>query len=67
MEEIIKILMRRDGISREEACNLVEGCRAELHDLINCADLIDFFTYDMVADIVEDWLGLEPDYLEYLL
>lgn len=67
MEEIIKILMQRDGISREEACNLVEGCRAELHDMINRADSINFFTYDMAADIVEDWLALEPDFLESLL
>lgn len=67
MDEIVKILMRRDNISEEEARNRVDCCRAELHDMLNRAESVDFFTYDLAASIVEDWLGLEPDYLEFLL
>ena len=67
MEEIIKILMRRDGISENEAQNLVDCCRAELHDMLNRAESVNFYTYDLAAGIIEDWLGLEPDYLELLL
>lgn len=67
MEEIIKILMRRDNISEEEARNRVDCCMAELHYMLNHAESVDFFTYDLATSIVEDWLGLEPDYLEYLL
>ena len=67
MEEIIKILMQRDNISEEEARNRVDCCVAELHDMLNRTESVDFYTYDWAASIVEDWLGLEPDYLEYLL
>ena len=62
MKEIVKILVRRDGISENEAWNLVEACREELLDAIeHGASLL------YVEDIVADWLGLEPDYLEMLL
>ena len=67
MEEIIKILMQRDNISEEEARNRVDCCVAELYYMLNHTESVDFFIYDLAASIVEDWLGLEPDYLEYLL
>lgn len=67
MDEIIKILMRRDNISEEEARNRVDCCMAELHYMLNHTESVDFFTHDLAASIVEDWLGLEPDYLEFLL
>lgn len=68
MDEIIKILMRRDGISENEARNLVEECRAAIQDAIENAEMYSSFSvYDEVINIMEDFLGLEPDYLEYLL
>ena len=67
MDEIIKILMRRDGITEEQARNLVDCCSAELHDMLNHTESVNFFTYDLAAGIIEDWLGLEPDYIDYLL
>lgn len=68
MDEIIKILMQRDGITENEARNLIEGCRAEIQDLLAHSDLYSSYSfYDEVSNIIADWLGLEPDYLEYLL
>jgi hypothetical protein len=62
MEELIKLLMRRDSISENEAYNLVEGCQQEIHEAIKFGANL-----ELVEDIVMDWLGLEPDYLELLL
>ena len=66
MKEVIQILMRRDGISEEEARNLVEECRAEIYDVINHGDG-GMSMYNEVVDIIADYLSLEPDYLECIL
>lgn len=57
MREIVNILMRRDGISENEARNLVENCMLEIHEAIAAG------RYMEAEDIFMDWLGLEPDYL----
>lgn len=68
MEEIYKILMRRDGITENEARNLVEECREAINDIFANAESNNFFAlYDEVTDTIADYLSLEPDYLEYLL
>lgn len=56
MEEIIKILMDRDSITREDAIQQID----EVKDIILSEDPFD------AADILMDELGLEPDWLEYL-
>ena len=61
MNEIIEILMRRDGISQLEAENLVEECREELFVAAARGN------YQECEDIVYSYLGLEPDYLDVLL
>ena len=61
MNEIVEIIMRRDGISQLEAENLVEECKEELGDAAARG------SYQECEDIVASYLGLEPDYLEYLL
>lgn len=61
MREIINILMRRDGISENEARNLVEDCMLEIHEAIAAG------RYMEAEDIFMDWLGLEPDYLMQIL
>lgn len=61
MNEIIEIIMRRDGISRLEAENLVEECREELWNAAARGN------YQECEDIVASYLGLEPDYLDDLL
>lgn len=57
MKEIINILMRRDGISENEARNLIEDCMLEINEAITAGRYIE------AEDIFMDWLGLEPDYL----
>lgn len=55
MEEIIKILMKRDGMSREEALELLEDVK----------DMMEEVSYDPeeCENIFETELGLEPDYI----
>ena len=61
MEEIISILMRRDHLTRIDAYNLIEECREEI--LEACAN----GHYFEAEDILADYLGIEPDYLMYLI
>lgn len=61
MEEIINILMRRDGISRLEAENLVIECKEEMNNAIMGGHYIE------AEDILASYLGLEPDYIFDLL
>lgn len=58
MKEIVKILMRRDHISEEEAWSLIEECQEEMADAIMRAN------YQECEDILASYLGLEPDYLD---
>ena len=61
MQEIIDILMRRDGITRNEAQNLIDECIDEMSDSFYIGD------YQTCEDIFASYLGLEPDYLEMLI
>lgn len=62
MKEIVDILMRRDGISENEAWNIIEECREEIHEAI-----MDDASINVVEDIIADYLGLEPDYIMYFI
>ena len=55
MEEIVKILMKRDGISREEALELLEDVKEMMEEV----------SYDPeeCENIFETELELEPDYI----
>lgn len=55
-EKVIKILMDRDNIDREEAKALINETIDEM------------IQYPMEADeIIMNYLGLEPDYIEDLI
>lgn len=56
MNRVIDILMKRDGIEYEDARNLVKETKDEI--ISNPID---------VNEIIKDYLGLEPDYLEDIL
>lgn len=60
-KKIEKILVKRDGISRNEAQNLIEECKEEIELAIATGNT------DKVEDILRDYLGLEPDYLDELI
>ena len=57
MNRVVKILMKRDGLSKEDAYDLVNEVRAKMQDAIACGD------YDLAEEIIESDLGLEPDYI----
>lgn len=62
LNDIIKLIQKRDGISYLEAVNCVKGCQDEL-----MAILEENPSYDAAADCIKDYLSLEPDYLQILL
>ena len=59
MNKVIEILMKRDGMSYEDARSLVKETRDEI---ISCED----FCNDP-DEIIADYLGLEPDYIDDIL
>ncbi len=61
MDSIKEVLMRRDGLSEEDAQREVDDFKANIEDSImsgNLEDIEDALMYD---------LGLEPDYLMDIL
>ena len=64
MEEIIQILMRRDHLSRQEAIDIYNECQEAILETLTenrCS-------IDDLEEILENYLGLEPDYLmEFLM
>lgn len=62
MAEIVRILMRRDGMSKNEAQEAFESCKEHIQEAA-----IEGACYDEIADIIADELGLEMDYLDELL
>lgn len=50
--------MRRDGIDAVEAERLLDGCQNEIDEIIDSGG-----TLEEIEDAVQDWLGLEPDYI----
>ena len=57
--KLTEALMKRDGLTLNEAEDLIEQAREDLY-----ARLADG---EMPYDICEEWFGLEPDYLMDLL
>lgn len=62
VEDIVRILKRRDNVSMLEAQIMINDCLIELESAIQ-----NHTSYDECADIVASYLGLEPDFLEILL
>lgn len=60
-ETIKQILMERDGMSDDEARNLIIQADVELNYRLEDGDL------DAAYDICDEFFGLEPDYLHELL
>ncbi|KKL95507.1 hypothetical protein LCGC14_1853920 [marine sediment metagenome] len=58
METIKKVLMNRDGMSAEEADNLIDEAKSDLHKHIKNGEIPE--------DICEEWFGLELDYIDQL-
>jgi hypothetical protein len=61
METIKEVLMRRDGISAEDADREIADAKATLQDYLANGDVCS------AEDICEEFFGLEPDYLMELI
>ena len=62
MYDVVKILMDRDGVSKQEAQEMVKECRRRLFE-----EAVPFGEYETAVDIIAEELGLEPDYMMDLL
>lgn len=58
MNKVVEILMNRDNMPQEHAERLVQETRDEIMMLDNPLE---------ADDVLMDYLGLEPDYLEDVL
>ena len=61
LESIENVLIRRDGITYEEARALVAEARAALLKAIEAGE------YCAAEEICYEYFGLEPDYIDQLL
>ncbi len=61
MKSIVYVLMERDGMSEDDAKQLVDDARRDLYSMLENEEDID------EADFCADWFGLEPDYIIELL
>jgi TPP-dependent pyruvate/acetoin dehydrogenase alpha subunit len=62
VDNIKDTLVRRDGISEEEAQEQVDMVTADVSEAIETAGSL-----EEIEDIIMNDLGLEPDYLEEIL
>lgn len=58
MNKIVKIIMKRDGYDYEEAKSIALDVKNMMDDCDDSEEAIEIF---------EEELGLEPDYIPYLL
>ena len=61
MNKIIEILMKRDGMTKEEATSHYKAVKADINDAIANGDS------ELVEDLMAEEFGLEPDYIMDLL
>lgn len=61
MQEVIKILMWRDGLTKAEAVSLIKETR------LACETAIQKGHTEEVENIFTEMLGLEPDYIPDVL
>ena len=61
LEELAQMIAARDNISYNEALSTVHDCAIEMENAFMSGSL------DEVEDILRDYLGLEPDYLDLFI
>lgn len=59
--ELVNVLMKRDGMTREQAIQEIEEARAAMYECIEDGD------YEGAEDVLSDFFGLEPDYIDFLI
>ena len=61
MSRIVDVLMKRDGITKEEAVRQVQNVREMVYEAVEAGH------FDEAEDIVMSELGLEMDYIDELI
>jgi len=59
MQTLKQVLMKRDGMTEEEAREVIQNAIEDMNERLDSGEDLEGFT--------EEWFGLEPDYLEELL
>ena len=62
-ESIVKVLMSRDGLTRDEARAQVDEFIVDFKERISSATV----DYGDIEYMAEEYFGLEPDYLDEIL
>ena len=62
IKDLVELLVKRDGISENEAWNIVGDCQVEIDYIAQRGGTADEAEY-----VIKDLLGLEPDYLDLFL
>ena len=57
MKETVRVLMERDGMTREEAEEMVNNAKRELYSMLEEEE------YDEIEDMLACDFGLEMDYI----
>ena len=57
MKQTVKVLMERDGMTREEAEEMVKNAKDEIYNMLEEAE------YDEIEDMLACDFGLEMDYI----
>ena len=61
MESIKQVLIRRDGMSEQEANNLINDAKEAIEECIDDND------FDRAENVCGEFFGLEPDYFTELI
>ena len=61
LKELAQMIAKRDMISYEEAMEAINDCRIEMESAFYRGNLFE------VENILKDYLGLEPDYLDLFI
>lgn len=61
METLKEVLIRRDNMTSQEAEDLIQNAREDLHDRLASDEFVDD------SEFMAEWFGLEPDYIMELL
>ena len=57
MESLKEVLIRRDGMTENDAIALINDARADLFNRLDSGEFVDD------ANFCNEWFGLEPDYI----
>jgi len=66
-EELALLLVKRDGIQFEDALEIINDVQEQINELFEVEDDAPYGLFEVIQDLIESELGLEPDYMELFL